>query len=67
MSTLPLRSGHGATNLFLNRRAVDWRDKQPSRTAYADWLRDSAPAVEEVRSEPGAQEPPGADYEEAAE
>jgi hypothetical protein len=41
--SLPLRSGHGATSLFLNRRAVDWRDKPPSRTAYEDWLAASLP------------------------
>jgi hypothetical protein len=41
--SLPLRSGHGATSLFLNRRAVDWRDKPPSRTAYEDWLAASMP------------------------
>jgi hypothetical protein len=49
------------------RRPVDRSKRQPSRTAYADWLRDSAPVVEEALNEAVAQEPPGADYEEAAE
>jgi hypothetical protein len=62
----PLRPSAVAEPLH-PRRPVDRSKRQPSSTAYADWLRDSVPAVEEVRNEPGAQEPPGADYEEAAE
>jgi hypothetical protein len=47
--SLPLRSGHGATSLFLNRQPVDWTGKQPSRVAYADWVADSLPAAGELR------------------
>jgi hypothetical protein len=53
--SLPLRSGHGATSLFLNQRAVDWRDKQPSRTAFADWVADSLPAYDALHPAPAAE------------
>jgi hypothetical protein len=56
--SLPLRSGHGSTSLFLNRCAVDWRDKPPSRTAYEDWLADSLPvnAPEDTTRDASADE-----------
>jgi hypothetical protein len=46
------------------RRPVDWRNKPPSRTAYADWLRDSAPLQD---SEPDSVVEPDAELLEAAE
>jgi hypothetical protein len=41
------------------RRAVAWSDRPPARTAYAGWLRDSAPI-----GEPASAPPAGANWAE---
>jgi hypothetical protein len=47
------------------RRAVDWREKPPSRTAYADWAGDSRPAYEEAYEEKAEREDVAAEAEAA--
>jgi hypothetical protein len=45
------------------RKAVDWREKPPSRTAYADWVGDSRPAYEGACEEKAEREDVAAEAE----
>jgi hypothetical protein len=47
------------------RKAVYWREKRPSRTAYADWVGDSRPAYEEAWGEKAEREDVAAETEAA--